>query len=236
MQGSIQNREKFLKQITSRLGRERTVSSIEKPTWTFHPQDDVLTEATNDDLLDMFEEHSKKIHTSMYRTHSQNLLSTIKEVVKVFGGGPVIISKDERFAQWELEKKITEQWPLQIVEWDYTRGEENIKQAEKANVGITISEMTLAESATIVTFSNQHRGRTINFLPKHLIALIPKSSLVPRMTQAARKIRVDYLQTGHVPSCINFITGPSNSADIELNLVVGVHGPVKAAYIVIEDL
>lgn len=236
MQGSIQNRENFLKQITSRLGREQTVSSIEKPTWTFHPQGDVLTEATNDDLLDIFEEHSKKIHTSLYRTDSRNLFTTIEKVVTLYGGGPILIANDARFEHWGLAKVLKEQWPLQMVEWDYTKGEENIKQAEKANIGITISEMTLAESATIVTFSNQHRGRTINFLPTHLIALIPKSTLVPRMTQAVRKIRNSFLQTEHVPSCINFITGPSNSADIELNLVVGVHGPVKAAYIVIEDL
>ena len=53
--------------------------------------------------------------------------------------------------------------------------------------------------------------------------------------QASAIIKQKIADGDVIPSCINYVTGPSNSADIEMDLVVGVHGPVKAAYIVVED-
>jgi L-lactate dehydrogenase complex protein LldG len=141
-------------------------------------------------------------------------------------GGPVLAWKDKRFSDWGLDSLTQEKWAttnIDFYEWDPLNGAENITRAEQANVGLTISEVTLAESGTAVLFSDENKGRIVSFLPATYIALIPKSSLVPRMTQAAQKMRDIHQKTGKVASCINFITGPSNSADIELNLVVGVH-------------
>lgn len=239
MSGTIQNRDQFLNQLASRLNRPRISTPIEKPDWKFQPQHEVLKDATQDELLAVLEEHCQKIHTKLYMTDLKDLSAVVNDVILDYGGGPVVTWKDDRFSEWGLDSLFKQKWPAQhidVFEWDYTLGEENIHKAENANVGITISEITLAESGTVVLFSDKDKGRSVSFLPATSIMLIPKSTLVPRMTQAAVKMRKIYEETGHVASCINFITGPSNSADIELNLVVGVHGPIKASYIVINDL
>lgn len=239
MAGTIYNREKFLNQLACRLNRTRISATVERPKWKYRPQDEVLKGVTPGELLDVLREQCKRIHTSFYTTNRMDLPKTLNEVVTTFGGGPIVTWKDERFSNWGLDSLFKHDWPnqgIKVSEWDYSIGEENIAIAEKANVGITISEITLAESGTVVLFSDENKGRTVSFLPATYIAIVPKSTIVPRMTQAAQKMRKIYQDTGHVASCINFITGPSNSADIELNLVVGVHGPVKAAYIVVDDL
>lgn len=238
MTGTIQNRDAFLNKLAGRLGRERR-TELERPKWKFSPQDEVLKGATQDELVEILREQCKSIHTNFVLTDTNQLASSLHTVVEGFGGGPIVAWKDKRFEQFGLTKLMKEEWSqkgIELHEWDYTKGEENIHKANKANVGITISDITLAESGTAVLFSGKDKGRTVSFLPAASIILVPKSSIVPRMTQASRIIREKVKSGEQVPSCINFITGPSNSADIEMILVVGVHGPIKATYIVIEDM
>lgn len=238
MNGTIQNRDVFLGKLAKSLGRERR-TTVERPTWKFNPQDEVLKGLNQDELVAVLQEQCKNIHTSFVLTNTKDLASSLDEIVQTYGGGPIVSWKDERFEQYGLAPLMKEEWSAKGIEhheWDHTMGEENIKKAERANVGITISDITLAESGTAVLFSSKDKGRTVSFLPATSIILVPKSSIVPRMTQAARIINEKVKNGEQVASCINFITGPSNSADIEMILVVGVHGPIKATYIVIEDL
>jgi len=239
MKGTIQNGDAFLNKIAARLGREEVAIDVKRPQWKHQPQDEVLKGANVDELLAVLKKQCAIINTDLIVTTKNRLPDILENTVAKYGGGPIVTWKDKRFEQYGLTPLFHDIWPgneIDIHEWDAVIEEENIRLAEQANVGITISDITLAESGTAVLFSSKDRGRTVSFLPSKSIILIPKSSIVPRMTQAARMIREKTKNGEHLASCINFITGPSNSADIEMILVVGVHGPMNATYIVIEDL
>ncbi|MFY0517941.1 LutC/YkgG family protein [Lysinibacillus sp. UGB7] len=237
MSGIIQNRDTFLNKIASQLGRAPQ-KQIDPPTWHYQPQDRILKGATKDKLVAVLQKQCQNIHTNIVITKTANLSDALQTVVENYGGRSVVTWKDDRFYEYGLSNLMNEQWPqanIDLYVWDYEQPEENIRQAEQANIGITISEITLAESGTAVLFSDKDKGRSVSFLPEKSIILIPKSTIVPRMTQAARSIRQKIQSGEKLASCVNFITGPSNSADIEMILIVGVHGPIKATYIVIED-
>lgn len=239
MIGTIQNRDAFLNKIAQNLGREPKTQGVEQPSYSKMPQYEILKGASQDELAQVLRDQCVGIHVDYFETSTSELSATLDTVVKQYGGGPLSLWNDERFDQVGLQGLIHEVSPskqMDVHVWDPAIGEKNIELSEKANVGITFSDITLAESGTVVLFNDKNKGRSVSLLPRTYIAIIPKSSLVPRMTQAALQIREKVKAGEAIPSCINFITGPSNSADIEMNLVVGVHGPVKAAYILVGDL
>ncbi|BCU82878.1 lactate utilization protein C [Polycladomyces abyssicola] len=235
----IHNREAFLDRIARKLGRLRISEPVKRPShWKHGPQWRTLADATQEELLSVFEHQCQMIHTDVRRAESSSLPDVLLETIRSYDGKSVICSDDPRFAEFGLSTLFTTQdnpYGLDVHIWNPEKGKINIERAEQADVGISISDITLAESGTVVLMSGGGKGRSVSLLPRYFIAIVPLSTLVPRMTQAARMIRERSERGEAIPSCVNFISGPSNSADIEMNLVVGVHGPVKATYIIVKD-
>lgn len=226
--GTIEGRDAFLDHIAEGLGRPRQ-KHVDRPRWEHQPQQHVYEDLSQKELVEVFEHEAEQIDIKVRKTGTSQLPEMLEEVMAEHGGGPVMASGDERIRLLHLEAKED------MHKWNAARGEENIALAEKANIGLVCSDITLAESATVALFSDTEKGRSVSLLPRTLIALVPKSTIVPRMTQAAEQIH-EYEQTGSgVHSCISFVSGPSNSSDIEMSRVVGVHGPVEMSCIIVED-
>ncbi len=234
---TIQNREAFLDHVAESLGRNRRTEGVQRPDWSVTPQDKVFAGYSEDQLVDELEKICTVIHTDLKRTNRDELGKVLEDVIAGYDGKTIIAAKDERnegFGLNQLYDRLAAR-EKEVHLWEESAGKENKVVAERADVGITFSDITLAESGTVVLFNQKYNGRSISLLPHAYVAIIPKSTLVPRMTQATRRIHEANQAGEAVASCVSFVTGPSNSADIEMKLIVGVHGPVYATYIVVED-
>ena len=234
---AIHNRERFLNNLAEQLGRTRR-TDVESPVYSVHPQGRVFQGATQDELVEKLEEQCKVIHTSFTRTNLDGVGETLRTVLKNYDVTKVVGASGPRNEETGLSNVYreiqSEGYDVHI--WDENKEQENITFAEQAGAGIVFSDITLAESGTVTLFNDRYNGRSISLLPETFIAIVPKSTVVPRMTQASQLIHEEEKKGYPVSSCVSFITGPSNSADIEMNLIVGVHGPVKATYIIVDDI
>ena len=85
------------------------------------------------------------------------------------------------------------------------------------------AECGVAETGTLVLASGPQSPITLSFLPDVHVVAIPADAIVGTYEQAWARGRA----RGDMPRAINWISGPSRSADIEQTLQLGAHGPVR---------
>ncbi|MFW7432724.1 LutC/YkgG family protein [Vagococcus carniphilus] len=230
-----QNREKFLKNLYNKLETEPSECQSHPYVPINNLSNETFADKTKDELLEICYEKVKELNIEMTEVTENDLEEKLKDIIISFGSGPMILPTDKRFDSIRpfLEKEYKEQISYWKEGAEYR--ESNINAAEQANIGIAFSEYLLAESGSIVVETSSGQGRTLHFLPTHYISIIPKSQIVPRSTQAINDYAKRIERGEKLGSAIHIISGPSNSGDIEMQLVIGLHGPLKVHYLVISD-
>jgi L-lactate dehydrogenase complex protein LldG len=96
-----------------------------------------------------------------------------------------------------------------------------------AGLGLTGADVVIAETGTLVLVSGAGRPRSTALLPPCHVAVFDRTALVESLAQMG--VILESWYAGPAPggpgAAIHFITGPSRTADIELTLTRGVHGP-----------
>ena len=125
-------------------------------------------------------------------------------------------------------------WPqLAALDWAGGRVTVEARAARDGDlVGITGAFCAIAETGTLALVSGPQTPASVSLLPETHIAVLHAGRIVPDMEAAWRLLREE---SPALPRAVNFVSGPSRTADIEQTVTLGAHGPYRVQIIVISD-
>lgn len=174
-------------------------------------------------LIEQFESELKKVGGRVHRAASAQAaleyiegIAAARRATTIIGWGDGLldgIDLHERF-----EKKGIE-FVTELSDQAFTR------TAAAAGIGVSGVDYALADTGTLVLLAREGRARSISLLPSVHIALIRPEQVIEGLDDLFSLLRDSTDRDEVASSAVTFITGPSRTADIELTLVVGVHGP-----------
>ena len=119
---------------------------------------------------------------------------------------------------------------------DETSRQVHRTEAAQAELGVTGADFVLAETGTLILLSGSGRPRSTSLLPDVHVAVFARDRLLETLEQVGVMLEALHVEPDRAMSgaMINFITGPSRTADIELTLTRGVHGPKEVHAVFVE--
>ncbi len=145
-------------------------------------------------------------------------------------------NKQQAIVAWDMLPTIAE-FAFAALEWPlvrYTQAAQNPRDryslAVQAELGVTGADWGISLSGTIVTNSSPQRGRAVSLLPPRHLTFIEASKIRNNLFEVLDELTA----FGAPPSAIEMISGPSRTSDIEMDLSIGVHGPIEVYVVVID--
>lgn len=95
---------------------------------------------------------------------------------------------------------------------------------------VTPCLVAVAETGSVATVSGGDTPATLNFLPENHVVVVRTADVVAHVEDAFDALR----GLERLPRALNFVTGPSRTADIEQTLEIGAHGPRRMHVLIVE--
>ncbi len=97
-------------------------------------------------------------------------------------------------------------------------------------VGVTGCFCAIADTGTLMLLSGAATPAAASLLPETHIAIVDTARIVPFMEDAWALLRAEH---GQLPQVVNFVSGPSRTADIEQTVTLGARGPYRVHIILV---
>jgi L-lactate dehydrogenase complex protein LldG len=198
-----------------------------------------LSASKNRDALSMDLAHTASLGGwNVYTAHNnEDVLNYINTVASKWSTTTLSRSDQPVFSNYPIDTGLIK------LGYDITTITHNNESAARvllreniiaSGIGITGADYAVAETGSIVLMPRAGISRLVSVVPPVHIALVRKQDILSSIDDVLLLRRLDHYNNGDMGSYLNFITGPSRTADIEQTIVVGVHGP-KEVHMVLLD-
>lgn len=177
-------------------------------------------------LLQIFESALEQVDGEFIHCSAADLEETIKQIT-VAGQFDAVMTDPVvavRFPQ--VQRALDEANVVCVTPHLHTDADRTLalKELDKAPAGVSLAIAGIAESGTVIVGQDHENAAITSLLPDTHIILLPVENLYAALenwVQASGKEVLSGQQS------LTLITGPSRTADIEMTLTIGVHGPAR---------
>ena len=187
-----------------------------------------------DRLVDMAGKGGWNVHRA---SGTEAALGHIDSIIGDLGATRVVRSGQPVFEDVPVDVAL--QWRgidvVPVVRGASATREQLRERMRQADVGLTGTDYALAETGSLVILPRRGLSRLVSLAPPVHIALVRPEEVLESLHDLFLLRRLEFKQRGgEMGSYLNFITGPSRTADIEMTIVQGVHGPRAVHMILVE--
>ncbi|QTA82128.1 Lactate utilization protein LUD domain-containing [Desulfonema limicola] len=177
--------------------------------------------------IDLLKKNMEAVRTQVHVVEKEKWIDILKNIIKdkninslVYGPGTEIGTVLEQSLGEYREKLIK-----------YDRDIEDFKSIIfESDAGITTTLGAAADTGALILWPDEKEPRLISLVPSIHIAVLKAENIYAGFSQAVEKQR----WAEKMPTNALLISGPSKTADIELTLAFGVHGPKELIVLVLD--
>ena len=220
-------RERILAAIRHSLHRSRLGAAAEAELRSRlaaprrNPIPERATRLDREQRIELFTAMAEEVNATVSRVSS---LATVPEAVAQYLTAANVPADIVMAPDTSLDVIPWQSWPLLRIR----RG----RAVADDKVSLTPCLAAIAETGTLMLGSGPATPTTLNFLPDTHIVILRADQVVATYEEGWQQLRGN---EDPLPRVVNFITGPSRTADIEQHIELGAHGPRRLHIVLVGD-
>ncbi len=175
----------------------------------------------------------KALDADFLTANKDKVCETLLKLLKAEGSSPVAWDGDSFLQDLKISEALEKSGIDLIDPPGKKSGKTEIKKwrskLAKAETGITSALALSMETGSVLLPAGNPDTRMVSLLPEHHVIILHENQIVEDISALIKT----WEKQGDTNQSAIMVTGPSRTADIEKELVLGVHGPGKLTVIMV---